>query len=87
MEKYLTRFMARALQPLLAPLQYSRLMGQLEKAFRPYRPTGRGGVLVGGDLEQLQTMYLYLQAAVVGRQLREVVAAIHNLINASRSPG
>lgn len=75
MEKHLTRFMAIFLQPLLPPEQYSRLMGQLEKAFRPYRlavgGTGSGGGAAGpspgGQLEQLQVMYLYLQAAVVGR--------------------
>jgi hypothetical protein len=39
-------------------------------------------VAVGGQLEQLQVMYLYLQAAVVGGQLSEVLAAV----DASSSP-
>jgi hypothetical protein len=42
MERHLAVLMARGLQPLLPPPQYSRLMGQLEKTFRPYRLAGSG---------------------------------------------
>lgn len=44
------------------------------------------GAAAGGHLEQLQVMYLYLQAAVVGGQLSEVLAAVNNLVDASSSP-
>jgi hypothetical protein len=50
--------------------------------------TGTAGVTTAGQVRQLQVMYRYLQAAVVGRQLSEVVAAVTNLIAATGSrPG
>lgn len=48
---------------------------------------GGAGVAGACQLEQLQVMYLYLQAAVVGGEPSEVLAAVHNLIGSSSSTG
>ncbi len=87
----MTVLMWDELRPLLPRQEYSNLMGQLEEAFRPYRQAGGAANAAAAaatssqsmawQLQQLQVMYRYLQAAVDGRQLSRVVAAVNNLIS------
>jgi hypothetical protein len=70
MEQQLTVFMHKALRPLLPCQQYSKLMDQLRLVFRRHRH-GQGV-----DAEQLLTMYLYVQAAVDGGEVSQVVSTL-----------
>jgi hypothetical protein len=72
MEQQLTVFMGRALRPLLLRQQYSRLMKQLGEVF------GRHMCVQGVSAEQLQTMYLYVQAAADGGEVCEVVSTLED---------
>jgi hypothetical protein len=70
MEQQLTLFMGKALRPLLPRQQYSRLMEQL--VFMRYK-LGQGV-----DIEQLQTMYPYVQGAVDGGEVCKVVSSLQD---------
>jgi hypothetical protein len=56
-------------------------MGQLEGVFE--RHVGGGGV----SGEQLQTLYLYVQAAVDGGEVHRVVSTLHNRLARINSQG
>lgn len=72
MEDQLTALMGQGLRPLLPRQQYCSLMKQLREVFR--RHVHGQGV----SAQQLQTLYLYVQAAVDDGRLGEVVSTLED---------
>jgi hypothetical protein len=64
------------LLPLLACETYVDLMMRLRELFEPMK---RGAAVTAGRLQQLQSNYAYVQAAVYGGRLGDVVAALQGL--------
>lgn len=80
MERQLLRLMSEGLMPLLPGQRYAALLDQLDVLFEPFRS---GGSNVGGSntrLELLQCRYIYLQGAVRGGQLLDVLRKLEALL-------
>lgn len=80
MERQLLRLMTEGLMPLLPGQLYAALLDQLDVLFEPFRS---GGSNVGGSntrLELLQCRYIYLQGAVRGGQLLDVLRKLEALL-------
>jgi hypothetical protein len=75
MEVQLVRLMTQSLMPLLPREQYAGLMRGLHQTFTPVRQAA----VSPEQVEHLQCMYGYVQAAVYGRQLDFVVEALRTL--------
>jgi hypothetical protein len=72
MEDQLTALMGHGLRPLLPRQQYCSLVKQLRVVFE------RHAQGQGVSAQQLQTMYVYVQAAVDDGRLGEVVSTLED---------